>query len=1273
MKYDSQIIDEELQLAMKREKGLTIIPAPTGSGKSYNLELNMCRFGKKHLENPESCHYHRMVILYPNKVNIPKEKDLEERIKQIIRFRTDEQAKTWIKHNILYCKNNLECLIDGVTNYPNLIKDLKQLKNLGRYDEEIKSILDNLKQYASFINNPQKSPNTMSEFVKNATLDKANDSEKNFRQLMRSYMHILRNKIKTAKKKKDQKSLAELNEEKKAAEKWIKKVYNLASYDNYSVLIMTVDKFFNPFDPILSKTFLPKEKKFVQESLIVIDESDSAYVRIRDSYIDKLNKSPYSFVELLARMTSQYMHWVPSTNIDKMMQRAFRRTSSLYRLTNMAIEGDRFAEKYHLNGIYKTDEESLLESQGMMPALLNDGVQVNLGDGKRFISMFWDEGKQRVTLSLGKNSAEIPKGSNMNILDFFIQGKRLVRQFCVYLTRTAEEYAKEIEEKRKRLTPYRNAHDEELEVEETDPLGHIMSAMGIAKQDKEVFWGLCDYRTLRARVRGYLGNSYFNSGYSVRCIEDDPQAHPLNSVIRVFTSYETPEYVLTYLAKLTNVICLSATGLNRSVNENFSIDYLKEELGDDFHVMSPLSVKELREFYAYRNQPYFDHQWKIQVIPLEENTSESVDGRSNVEMQAADLFKDKEIFRNLCISIHHSLKNVKEDKENPDRWKYDYGRYCNLIIALYGFISNPKHYSMVCLEKTGLTSKNEHYKYEIAIEIKNAICNDLNIDPSTIGIMASLSDGFDIVTQNVIKAWGEGKKVIFFSSYSTTSKGSNLCYPLPNIPAIRDETVVLAPELEKVMPQKYTKKDIDCLYIGNYSYLTETVQANQSREQRVVNMHKIINEAEKLYEANQVGYTTKIERIEGAYRCLMDPIHHRKTDGNCIKGCEGIANAVNKNIKQSIGRTDRVNVKNKNTVIYIAGENLSNIDQMELEDTMPDLVPAMLEIKKAVDEKQGILSEEDKKRYMKNKVLMKANTQHLRSCRYFSNLFFNIRKNDEHSEGLKAQYNSLREFVLQHPTVSEEDYAKLSDEEKQFVRYFYIDTMTTDTVSYDYEVQDGLYRSDKDLDNQIIRTTGFNLSAKDKVQEDHTSLSVALKVQGVADIFAQKGYATHWKPGRYIITPKGLDLYRGILGETVASIILTQILDELNEPLPKEKQYHLEEMDTAVFEKFDFRLNSLLIDIKDWRYGVDRVKINEKRFRKHNQDKRMECNDHYKIDGTVVILNLCPKDPAMSNRALYEENNYVEIPRLIYEDGSYDEKAIHALIRLITKGAPSCQ
>ena len=216
MKYDSQIIDEELQLAMKREKGLTIIPAPTGSGKSYNLELNMCRFGKKHLENPESCHYHRMVILYPNKVNIPKEKDLEERIKQIIRFRTDEQAKTWIKHNILYCKNNLECLIDGVTNYPNLIKDLKQLKNLGRYDEEIKSILDNLKQYASFINNPQKSPNTMSEFVKNATLDKANDSEKNFRQLMRSYMHILRNKIKTAKKKKDQKSLAELNEEKKA-------------------------------------------------------------------------------------------------------------------------------------------------------------------------------------------------------------------------------------------------------------------------------------------------------------------------------------------------------------------------------------------------------------------------------------------------------------------------------------------------------------------------------------------------------------------------------------------------------------------------------------------------------------------------------------------------------------------------------------------------------------------------------------------------------------------------------------------------------------------------------------------------------------------------------------------------------------------------------------------------------------------------------------------------------------------------------------------------
>lgn len=150
LKYDSQIIDEELRLAMKRKVGLTIIPAPTGSGKSYNLELNMCRYGKKHLEDPDSCTFRRMVILYPNKVNIPK-KDLAKRIKQIISFRTDEQAKTWIKNNVMYCKNNLECLSDGVKKNPDLLDDLKLMKNLGKYGEDLKSILGNIKQYVNFM------------------------------------------------------------------------------------------------------------------------------------------------------------------------------------------------------------------------------------------------------------------------------------------------------------------------------------------------------------------------------------------------------------------------------------------------------------------------------------------------------------------------------------------------------------------------------------------------------------------------------------------------------------------------------------------------------------------------------------------------------------------------------------------------------------------------------------------------------------------------------------------------------------------------------------------------------------------------------------------------------------------------------------------------------------------------------------------------------------------------------------------------------------------
>lgn len=1260
IEFDGEIIDKELHHAMGRKTGLTIITAPTGSGKSYNLELNIARFVDNYLKDPLHAQHRKMIVLMPSRNNLSNIEKIAQKLGD------DVKSKDKIYRNVLLVQRNISSLMEGLRHNPNVEN---RINNLALQEEAKKFIADNIKTIREYIywedhkpdlDNSKKNgfyPSKEYLISLQANTEKA---EQNLRLVLREELYRLDKQIKKAAKQHNWAAYDTYTKNKKKIEEWVNSFYVYSRINEYPVYIMTLDKFMRTQDPIISPMFTMCDPDYFKDTLIVIDESDSAYSRMSDIIIDEANRSSVNFIRLLERITSLYLHKTLPNDIEQAMKEAIRKDTSPLRWENMRKTGDAYARDFYLNRLYKTELSST--DNGFMPAIINDGTIYNLGSGKNYVQAAWNPKAKHVSIYLesDKYNPVVNKRDQINMVAFFQQGERIIERFSAFLTIVAEKMAKLNAERNKK-----NGANEIMAdlMEAKDAMRYLMNALSMTKEDKEYFFALSTAKKSKSKKlnKQNISPSFFSNGYHLKIFEDNDAVHPYNTDIHSYHIRKTPESILLQMAQVANVVCLSATGLNRSINENFSIQFLRDNLGASFHTMSKKAIKGLQKFYLYRNQAYYEGRWKIGVKPLSSIKDTYPDGSLLSEAEAAELFKNKKIWS--------ALQKYLIDTLHINSPTYTYNRYLNLLCAMYDFISNPTLYSMVALEKKKLFKETDKksgqeksndldYSFDIVLKMKRYICLDVGIDPEEIIIERTVAEDFDNIVPKIKKEWAAGEKAILFSTYATTSKGTNLQYDIPDNPAIRKNLVTLAPELESILGAgKYQKKDIDALYLGQFTYLTASyTEGSKDLSTRTKEFLKIVSETEKLLAESQISNNLAKRRLIEAHKQMYNDSENISYINNSLYNTEGIQNVVNKNIKQSVGRMDRVNVKNRETRIYIARENLAHMDPVELAETEAELIPGMKEIMKCIAPVTDKMLENREKA----KILRLASKQHTKSCRHFHYLLNLIRTEAKGRQENIHIYNCLRWLVLKHPTITEEERETLDDTQKELVEMYYIDTHTNDVTSYDFKVITG--QSDDDMDNRKIDVTGFNGGANDKVQSSNTVLSRVLMVDGVKELFTRNGYATDWKKGRYIITPKGLDIYNGILGEVVEEMILSRILKSIQ----GDKQLYIEEMAPEVFEKFDFKIGHLYIDAKNWRIGVRH--LNELKFKHHVEDKRAECDNFYHIQGIAVILNLYPENESITNDTINKKDaTYIEIPRLLESNGQISMKAYDMLAKLLRR------
>lgn len=1269
---DSDIIDLEMQKAFKRSNGLTMLDFRTGSGKSFDLEKNIARF----IHEPNDYSVKQIIVLIPNKNNFLNPDSLADRLMEVAPgCYTLPEAKQVIRKCLYTMPNNIDCIIKGISSGENIddtkVENICQKVNKLWGAATAKELVQDfhcIRDYAKCKNNDvlKVYAKSLEQAAVKATMD------------ICGKMHEFISRCKKVENddKASEKDRGKAAKNRESCEELVFSFYETAHFADYKVIVTSVDKFMYSVEPIISSRFLFYDKKFVPERLFVFDESDSAYIRMRDVIIKRVNDGSFPFKEYLKNLVCNYLEVQPSLVVMNAIEMAFGRKKSKYSWESLKKQGKEIFKKYHLQYPYKTDKKS--EKNGKMPALLNDGTLYTLGERKGYIHAVKSQAKKQVLLYVGdspEDALHLVEGEEVvDIAQLFREGNSFIYRFCCFLNKVTKKYQKIMikneKEKAKRMRRNRDEGDEDggRDISFSEDLTTILNMFGIIGEEQTFYKGLCLSLNNRPSRPDLLDadNSFYIKGYDIKIIKDNKVNQAENSKIYSYLANVTPESILLALAQKTNVICLSATALNRSVNENFDISFLRTKLSD-FYTVSEETKEQLRAFYARKEEPYASGACQIDVIALPEN-GETVSGDDNDEWfkaeEALPGFRHPEILKYLLESVRNTITEMQRAGTPDFMCKYYRCRYLNLIHGFYEFLKTPSLKSMVTLEMASLKKDKNDFRLDLVQGIVKAICWDLDYT-RPVPLITAVANDFTNKKNEAISYWERGEKAIFFSTYPTTSKGSNLQYKIPDNVEVCNHLVTLLPELnqDSRFYGKYDFKDVDCLYLGNYTHLVQEIEGEEIKI-RTECFHKVLFELQKLAYGGQISFWDKQAIVRDRYRRVIGERRPYDLYRNQLKNTEGIRNTVNKIIKQSVGRIDRVNQKNSLTKIFIATENLKQMDLNELADTELDLIPAMKKIFEAAKLVQNGGAETNGKSEPDNKALLMGAKKHNDSVAYFNRALSLIYQSDKIIERDLAiqEYNRIRNLVLRYPILSKEVFDSLPDESQMVVKRYYIDSHRDDIDSYVFTINPK--EEGKDLDHCHIEMKGFNSAERGRrVAEENTVLSMALKVDGVSFAFKQKGYCTKWEVGRYILTPKGIDLYNGMLGEEVEKIILKGIIQDVEELDGKLYLPSIEELAPDVFERFDFRYGDIYIDAKNWRYGVQNS--DALAFRRHVLDKKAECDAFYHQNGTAVILNLLPLDGV--EHTPYSETGYYEIPALIDADGHCNERARVILLRLFRK------
>ena len=681
-----------------------------------------------------------------------------------------------------------------------------------------------------------------------------------------------------------------------------------------------------------------------------------------------------------------------------------------------------------------------------------------------------------------------------------------LRDFRFFLLKWAEQYATVV-------NIYRQKTETPMDIlQEDNALSSLMGCFKLNVDQQKLVYDEADKIKIELKSKK---EDFYQTGFEYyRFVDADRHNHKTD--INFVSIRTTPEKILLAMARKASVIGMSASAEFKTVLNNYNLDYLKEELGPDYHITESALKTEIAAELVKRNIPYKNKEIKCHGFRISAERN---------------YFENKECEKKLVQKI----KNETSDS-------YKQNRYSAIANVFHIFCTSNMR-TLLCLENILAEEGKEKWDTTVLNGLLDSAKEDTDYRGDDIEIIVMNSKNFKNKKKEFKEKLNKHKRVIIISSYKTLAEGQNLQYNVKDT-----EGLIRLPG-----KRKGKEKDLDGIYLGEITHIIRrSIDSGQpfDRNERNKNISEQIFQAEDLFVQSEIGKTDKDKWIKEAF------LGENKSKQYNLKS---IGVSITRTVLQAVGRLCRTTLKSPDIYILV-NENVlkkMNVDDLNIKESQCLFPPEMLKILELKEEYNR-----DKERAKEDSIKEareEANKSSFRSLDWINDFLENCWKLIE-----QRNWIEMREWVLKYPTLYDE--AKLPDNIlNEF--YFHIPDRKKKYYFKAYnDFQDGVEVSFADKSN----CCGWS-----EMSEKAAKLPYILKYKGMKEYFKKKGYVTSFKMLPRILNPVMFrNIYKGALGEVAGRFIIENELGiklvDITEPEKFEKfDFRLNEEVYVDFKNWD--------------------------------------------------------------------------------------------------------
>lgn len=607
-------IANTLRIISEPKNGITIIPNPTGSGKSYETAIfiawMLINSGRKII-------FVTTRIAHLNLV----ESDIAYHLKEM-----GEQDKidkvVQIKSFVNCIKQSFLRLSDDIERIANRNKDLKEVftvlrselirlevetKNSKNNQDSNKAVIKSINEHIS--NLEPKFRNLLSEeFAKSYNYNNL-DQKGN---CISSYDYMMN------------------------SEEWkfIAELYPSSQHSQKQVFIMTSAKFLEKDDPIISKRYDFIKGEHLKDAIVIIDEVDA----VKNDFLRKIlsNDLKKNIVDIFKVIYRTF------ENIDEMDPDTIEVSKSIGKIKAISNRSKEIKEKYFPSKwvvrLFEKDDNGEIQEANVIDKLMNFYSVDNYFDTTRkyvYIPFTDDRNDPnnitQCNIIISENDLDDDIKSKItmyNIADFIREVNQFINRTFFDLRTISNRYM-ENENKRNEL----NLDKETLWIDETRAISTLLTQLSFSEKNVNYLVGkivsATDFKNFKEALKPnnpdtHIGRDVYDRGLCYTSITQNYNSRHSYTLDNYEIMY-TPELILAYVASRAHVIGISATPENPGI-QNFFWSFIKKKLNNlhikdtevyderpAIHKLQNDFLNLLKEDYSEKTSGYFDKKGNIKI------------------------------------------------------------------------------------------------------------------------------------------------------------------------------------------------------------------------------------------------------------------------------------------------------------------------------------------------------------------------------------------------------------------------------------------------------------------------------------------------------------------------------------------------------------------------------------------------------------------------------------------------------------------------------------